>query len=61
MGRMLDTDRARIQQQAEDLAAFVATRFTIAKMADAVIAGYRDGLARRAAAGPVSRSFAVPN
>ncbi|MDR3462062.1 MAG: glycosyltransferase [Beijerinckiaceae bacterium] len=62
MGHMLEIEPARTRQQAEDLAAFVATRFTIAKMADAVIAGYRDGLARRAAAaGPVSRSFAIPN
>jgi glycosyltransferase involved in cell wall biosynthesis len=54
MGRMLDMDQSQTAQQSEELAAFVATRFTIAKMADAVIAGYRDGLGRRApAAEPV--------
>jgi glycosyltransferase involved in cell wall biosynthesis len=62
MGRMLDMEQDQITQQSEELAAFVATRFTIEKMADAVIAGYRDGLGRRAAAaGTVSRSLAVPN
>jgi glycosyltransferase involved in cell wall biosynthesis len=62
MERSLDLELDQIARQSEELAAFVATRFTIAKMADAVIAGYRDGLSRRApAAEAVSGSLPVPN
>jgi glycosyltransferase involved in cell wall biosynthesis len=61
MERMLDMDPAMLHQQAEELAAFASTRFSIAIMADAVVAGYRDGFARRAStAEDTKRSFALP-
>ena len=60
MARMLDTDPAVIQDQTAELAAFVEPRFSIANMADAVIAGYRDGQARRLArVKEPSHSFAI--
>ena len=46
--QMIDMDPATTRQHAEDLSAFVATRFAIAIMADSVLAGYADGFARRA-------------
>lgn len=62
METMLEMDPAQIKQQSEDLAAFVATRFTMAKMADAVINGYHDGLARRASPDKIiDRSLAISN
>jgi glycosyltransferase involved in cell wall biosynthesis len=48
MERMLDMDPALVRQQAEDLATFASTRFSVATMADSVVAGYRDAIARRA-------------
>ena len=48
MERMIDMDTVTKRQHAEDLAAFVATRFAISIMADSVLAGYADGFARRA-------------
>lgn len=62
MHRMVEMDPALVKQQAEDLARFVSTRFAISIMADAVIAGYHDAFARRAA--PIrepKRSFALPS
>ncbi len=47
MEKMLDSDPAQVKREAADLAAFVATRFSISLMADSVIAGYRDAFARR--------------
>jgi glycosyltransferase involved in cell wall biosynthesis len=49
MERNLELDTATLREQAEDLASFVATRFLIPLMADSVIAGYQDAIARRAA------------
>ncbi|WP_246725106.1 glycosyltransferase [Beijerinckia sp. L45] len=62
MERMLDMDPAERRQQAEELAAFASTRFSIANMADAVIAGYRDAFARRALTrDEAKRSVVVPS
>ncbi len=49
MERAFEMDDAMRRQQSEELAAFVATRFVISIMADSVIAGYHDAIARRAA------------
>jgi glycosyltransferase involved in cell wall biosynthesis len=48
LGAMLERPDAELQREAETLAAFVATKFKITDMADAVLAGYRDALARKA-------------
>ena len=48
MERTFEMDTATLRAQAEELAAFVATRFRITLMADGVIAGYRDAIGRRA-------------
>lgn len=62
MERMIDMDPALVRQQAEDLAAFVATRFSISIMADSVIAGYHDAFQRRdVPAAEPKRSFALPS
>ena len=55
MERMIEMDPATTRRHAEDLAAFVATRFAIAIMADSVLAGYADGFARRALPRPDSK------
>ena len=47
MLRMLTLDAATRAQEAELLAAFVESRFSIQNMADAVIGGYREAIARR--------------
>ncbi len=61
MERMLANDAALVGREAEELATFVSTRFSIAIMSDAVIAGYRDGFARRGAGADVPKqSFALP-
>lgn len=44
---MLRRDRADLHRDADMLAAFVATKFTITDMADAVLAGYREAIARK--------------
>ena len=49
MERTLEMQFAALHAQAEELAAFVATRFRITLMADGVIAGYHDAIARRTA------------
>ena len=49
MERAFEMDTASLRAQAEELAAFVATRFRIGLMADGVIAGYHDAIARRVA------------
>ena len=62
MGDLIDRDPTTVGQQADDLAEFVANRFSVAKMTDAVIAGYRDGFARRALpSGSSQRSFSFPS
>ena len=50
MERMMEADRDEVRRQAEDLSAFVASRFSIPNMASAVIAGYHEGFARRPSA-----------
>jgi glycosyltransferase involved in cell wall biosynthesis len=61
MAVMMDQEPAATRRQADDLASFVSTRFSIANMADAVISGYRDAFARRVApADSTKRSFAIP-
>lgn len=62
MQEMIEGDPRLIGQQAEELAAFVKTRFSISIMVDSVIAGYRDAIARRAAdAGLARQSYALPS
>lgn len=61
MERALATDPAIVRQQAEELAGFVSTRFSISVMSEAVVAGYRDAGARRSgAAGASERPVALP-
>ena len=57
----LEADPALVRQQSADLAAFVSKRFTIATMADAVIAGYRDAFARGTAPAQTGRYFTQPS
>ena len=45
--RVQAMEPALVRQQAKDLADFVGTRFSISIMADGVVAGYHDALARR--------------
>lgn len=47
MERALEMDAASTRRQAEELASFVATRFLITIMADSVLCGYDDAIARR--------------
>jgi glycosyltransferase involved in cell wall biosynthesis len=47
MANALDQDPLQREAEAADLSRFVAGRFTIASMADGVLTGYRDALARR--------------
>ena len=62
MERMLDLDPVLVRQQAEDLATFASTRFSVANMADSVVAGYLDAFARRALlADDAKRSSALPS
>lgn len=65
MERSFEMDTASLRAQAEELAAFVATRFRITLMADGVIAGYHDAIARRAsgrtgAATPLAATGSLP-
>ena len=65
MERSFEMDTASLRGQAEELAAFVATRFRITLMADGVIAGYDDAIARRAsgrtsAATPLAAAGSLP-
>ena len=62
MERAFEADTATMREEAEELAAFVATRFRIAIMSDGVIAGYNDAIARRApGASSTARPFAPVN
>jgi hypothetical protein len=45
---MLARPQAERECQAAELAAYVATRFSIAAMVDSVMEGYREAIARRA-------------
>jgi glycosyltransferase involved in cell wall biosynthesis len=47
MANALDQDPSQREAEAADLSRFVAGRFTIESMADGVLTGYRDALARR--------------
>ena len=49
MRQMIEMEPAIRHQQAQELARFVETRFSISIMADSVLTGYRDAFARRAA------------
>ena len=57
----LEAEPALVRRQSADLAAFVSKRFTIATMADAVIAGYRDAFARGTAPAQTGRYFTQPS
>ena len=61
MGSMLATDPEILLRQAEDLAAFVQSRFSISIMADSVIAGYRDAAAHRATRHAQIHSYPLPS
>lgn len=62
MEEMVEADRIGLRQDAKALADFVATRFAISIMADSVIAGYRDALARRATVRSATQeTFALPS
>ncbi|MGP0061332.1 MAG: glycosyltransferase family 4 protein [Beijerinckiaceae bacterium] len=52
LSSILARDPAELQREAEMLAAFVASKFKITDMANAVLAGYRDAIARKARAHP---------
>jgi glycosyltransferase involved in cell wall biosynthesis len=47
MANALDQDPSQREAEAASLSSFVAGKFTIESMADGVLAGYRDALARR--------------
>ena len=47
MERVTEASTATLRQEAEELAAFVATRFVVTIMADSVLAGYHDAIERR--------------
>jgi glycosyltransferase involved in cell wall biosynthesis len=59
LAAMLETDPLERQRQSVELAAFVASRFTLEGMTDAVIAGYRDAIGRRVSKKERS-AFALP-
>ena len=61
MGEMLATDEEILLRQAQDLAAFVQSRFSISIMADSVIAGYREAETHRAAAHAGVHSYPLPS
>ena len=48
--RLIEADPREVAAQAQDLAAYVATRFSIDLMSSSVIGGYHDAIARRASA-----------
>ena len=61
MQDMVDSDPAGVKAQAQDLARFVSTRFSISIMADSVISGYRDAFSRRTIPlGATKRFSALP-
>jgi glycosyltransferase involved in cell wall biosynthesis len=58
----LDREPSELHREAADLAAFVATQFTITDMVDAVLAGYADAIATRSRRKNESAaSFALPS
>jgi glycosyltransferase involved in cell wall biosynthesis len=58
---MSQLDPQVVRKQADDLAAFVAKRFSISKMADSVMLGYRDAFANRdRAPRDPKRAYALP-
>jgi glycosyltransferase involved in cell wall biosynthesis len=62
MQAALERNPRQLHQEAAALAAFVSTVFTIDDMADAVIAGYGDAIAKRPCRGnALSASFALPS
>ncbi len=62
MQQAIEMEPALLAQQAEQLASFVKTRFSISIMADSVLAGYRDGFARRdATSSETKQSIVVPS
>ncbi len=59
MQETVTADSILVRSQAEELAAFVATRFSVSMMADSVIAGYRDAFLRRAMPASVPKRFSA--
>jgi glycosyltransferase involved in cell wall biosynthesis len=58
----LKKEPSALRRESVDLAAFVGTLFTITDMADAVLAGYADALAKRSQRSDASAaSFAIPS
>ena len=56
---MVEAEPQQVASQAQDLAAYVSSRFSVELMASSVIAGYHDAFARRAPA-PVPLERSVP-
>jgi glycosyltransferase involved in cell wall biosynthesis len=61
MQAALEKNPREIDQEAAALAAFVRTQFTIDDMADAVLAGYADAIAKRRRGDAPRASFALPS
>jgi glycosyltransferase involved in cell wall biosynthesis len=61
LAAMLALAPAARADDAEMLAQFVATRFTLSGMAEGVIEGYREAIARRSRGAPTHASFAYPS
>ncbi len=62
LAQTLAQTAAQLQNDAAKLASFVAIRFTIAAMADAVLAGYTEALGRKPSdRGVPTHSFALPS
>jgi glycosyltransferase involved in cell wall biosynthesis len=60
--RALSAPRAQLHAEADQLAAFVATRFSLSGMADGVIAAYRETLAAKSETPKLFRApFALPS
>ncbi|MEA2839612.1 MAG: hypothetical protein QOF41_942 [Methylobacteriaceae bacterium] len=60
--RIASAPRDELRAQADRLAAFVATRFSLPGMADGVIAAYREALAMQSQnSGPFRAPFALPS
>ena len=58
--RMIEAEPHEVAAQAHDLAAYVATRFSVDLMVSSVVGGYHDAIARRASASrPAERSVPV--
>ncbi len=61
MRAALEKDPRELAHEAAALAAFVRTQFTIDAMADAVLAGYADAIAKRRRGDAPRASFALPS